>query len=75
MVYFIHDGPGVFDQMSFPSREGAGAALRRNGFNGFERYEKEDESQKFIAPPRPPSWKAEHPNGPLYSSGRFSSTA
>ncbi len=67
-VYFIHDGSGVFDQMDFTSREEAGAALRRNGF---ERYEKDVEWQKFIAPPRPPFWKAAHPNGPIYSSGRF----
>ncbi len=48
--------------------EEVGAALHRNGF---ERYEEDAESQKFIAPPRPPFWKAKHSNGPIYSSGRF----
>lgn len=67
-VYFIHDGSGVFDRMNFDTIDLAIQGLKRNGFN---RYVDDKESQKFISPPKAPFYEAKHPNGPIYSSGRF----
>lgn len=67
-VYFIHDASGVFDQMQFNSEEEAHQALTRNGF---ARFAEDLSAHKFIAPPLPPFTEANHPNGPIYSSGRF----
>ena len=68
LIYFIHDGSGVFDKMEFDSREEASDALLRNGFR---KYADDKESQKFITLPKDPFFEATHPNGPIYSSGRF----
>src|SRR5262249_30914842 len=67
-VYFIHDASGVFDQMQFKTEEEANQALARNGF---ARFAEDISARKFIAPPLPPFTEANHPNGPIYSSGRF----
>lgn len=67
-VFFLHDAAGVFDRMRFPSVEETFRALRRNGF---VRFADDQEAQKFIVPPSPPFFEAQHPNGPIYSSGRF----
>lgn len=68
VVYFIGDTSGVFDQLTFDSIEQAIEGLSNNGFS---RYEADERAKKFIAPPVPPFRKHEHPNGPIYSSGRF----
>jgi hypothetical protein len=68
IVYFIHDGSGVFDQIQYPTIEEAEKSLRRNGF---ERYDKDPKAQGFIFPPRQPYFKDNHPNGNIYSSGKF----
>ena len=67
-VYFIGDTSGVFDEMIFPSLDEAHIALRRNGFSGFA---DDKAAQGFIAPPEPPFYQSSHPNGLIYSSGRF----
>lgn len=67
-VYFIDDTSGVFDEMDFPSAEEAAAALHRNDF---ARYVEDEQAQQFIRPPEPPFYQRAHPNGPIYSSGRF----
>ncbi len=67
-VYFIGDTSGVFDELSFPSADDAIAALRRNGFKHFADDEK---LQSFLRPPEPPFHRQPHPNGPIYSSGRY----
>ena len=67
-VWFVHDDSGVFDQLGFATAAEAAKALSRNGF---DRLADDAESQKFIAPPQPPFERASHPNGPIYSSGRF----
>jgi hypothetical protein len=67
-IYFIHDGSGVFDQIHYPTIVGAEKALRRNGF---EQYAKDPKAQSFVFPPRPPYFRDKHPNGNIYSSGRF----
>lgn len=68
IVYFVHDRSGVFDRLAFSSRKEAEQALRRNGFSNLA----DDESAKsFLSPPDAPFFEAPHPNGPIYSSGRF----
>ena len=67
-VFFIHDESGVFDEMKFSSVEEACQGLE---INGFKRYSEEGQIQKYITPPKPPFQKANHPNGPIYSSGRY----
>lgn len=67
-IYFIHDESGVFDRIQYATIEEAEIALRRNGF---EQYNKDPKAQGFIFPPRPPYFRDKHPNGNIYSSGRF----
>lgn len=68
LVFFISDASGVFDQLQFPSLAEAEQALHRNGF---ARFAKDNKAQGFIAIPPPPFHEWAHPNGPIYSSGRF----
>jgi hypothetical protein len=67
-VYFIDDGGGVFDELTFPSRDAAAKALI---LNGFERYALSPDLRRLAAPPSPPFRWRDHPNGRIYSSGRF----
>ena len=68
-VFFFHDLSGVFDEMTFPTMREAERGLYRNGF---ERLDDNKELREFFrVPPAPPFWSDEHPNGPIYSSGRF----
>jgi hypothetical protein len=64
----VHDGSGVFDEMTFTTEQEAKAQLTKNGFN---RYSEDIKAQKIIGVPEPPFYKARHPNGPIYSSGRY----
>jgi hypothetical protein len=68
IVWFIGDTSGAFDEMLFASKEQAEDALRRNGFL---RFAHDLEAQRFLHPPTPPFTRRPHPNGPIYSSGRF----
>ncbi len=68
IVYFIGDTSGVFDQMEF---DDVAEAKRQLRINGFGRYEEDDKAKKFIVPPSPPFHKSSHPNGAIYSSGKF----
>ena len=67
-VFFIGDTSGVFDEMSFRSSDDATRALRRNGFT---RYADDRALQSFVVPPDPPFERSRHPNGAIYSSGRY----
>jgi hypothetical protein len=67
-VRFIGDDSGVFDQMEFESLQEAEQALGRNGF---QRFSSHPDAASFLAPPQPPFRRRPHPNGPIYSSGRF----
>ena len=67
-VYFIGDNSSVFDELSFKSTDEAATALRRNGFQLFAGDEK---LKSFLRPPKPPYHRRAHPNGPIYSSGRY----
>jgi len=67
-VYFIGDTSGVFDEIKFNSKAEAEEALKRNGFSA---YSEDKKAQEFIAPPKEPYHRREHPNGPIYSSGKY----
>ena len=67
-VFFLQDASGMFDQLAFTSVQEAEEALQRNGFR---RFAEDAEAQGFLAPPEPPFHPVEHPNGRIYSSGRF----
>lgn len=67
-VFFFHDLAGVFDQLNFSTFSKAENALRRNYFG---RYDEDFEAQAVIARPNSPFYADEHPNGQIYSSGRF----
>lgn len=67
-VFFVSDTSGVFDELSFKSSAEAEVALR---LNGFERYTDNLRSASFPRTPEPPFISRSHPNGPIYSSGRF----
>jgi hypothetical protein len=67
-VFFFSDTSGVFDRLSFSSIADAEQALRRNGFALFS---EDKQAQEFIAVPQPPFYEHAHPNGSIYSSGRF----
>ena len=65
-IWFFGDTSGVFDFIDYPSRESARMALRVNGFSVWtaKKYD-------FIGRPIPPfKWRS-HPNGEIYSSGRY----
>lgn len=65
-VFFFHELSGVFDRLRFVSLRAAQDALR---FNGFERLADLGEARSVA--PRAPFFADEHPNGTIYSSGRY----
>src|SRR5215469_18193742 len=67
-VWFIGDTSGVFDRIAFSSAEEAFRALTRNGFR---RFVDDEKAQTMMRPPDQPFMRRPHPNGPIYSSGRF----
>jgi len=67
-VFFINDTSGLFDEMEFPSVDAAERALERNGFR---RFAASADLQSFLHTPSAPFQRTAHPNGPIYSSGRF----
>lgn len=68
IVRFFGDTSGVFDEMTFTTEFAAVEALARNGFR---RYADDVAAHASISKPEPPFRRAAHPNGPIYSSGRF----
>ena len=67
-VSFLTDTGGVFDEKTFGSTAEAVAGLTRNGFR---RFAHAPDLQSFLQAPEPPFRPGSHPNGPIYSSGRF----
>lgn len=67
-VFFLGDTSGVFDRLYYSSAEEAEQALRRNGFS---RLAEDKSAQGYLAAPKPPFRERPHPNGPIYSSGKF----
>lgn len=68
-VFFIGDTSGVFDKMIFNTIELAETALIRNGF--YKYFDPHENFTEFLYPPQPPFVWREHPNGRIYSSGRY----
>ncbi len=68
MIYFVNDRGGVFDQIEETSVQAADLALRKNGFKPFSST---PEYRGMMHSPVAPFKRATHPNGPIYSSGRF----
>lgn len=68
VVYFVSDSSGVFDEIQFASQEKAAKALERNGFR---RFADDSSASSLLRCPAPPFTHRPHPNGPIYSSGRF----
>lgn len=68
VVWFFGDTAGVFDELRFEGEAAAFKALKRNGF---KRFADDQEAQKFIAIPEGSFRWRKHPNGPIYSSGRY----
>jgi hypothetical protein len=68
IVYFISDNSGVFDQIEFDNIDEAQRQLR---INGFGKYQEDEKAKNFVIPPLPPFHKSSHPNGQIYSSGKF----
>lgn len=67
-VHFLHDLGGVFDEIPCGSLHEARTALR---INGFCRYDEDPSLANICAPPKSPFRRVKHPNGRIYSSGRF----
>lgn len=67
-IFFITDTSQIFDRLTFDSVADAEAALARNGFR---RFADAPDLQRFLRAPGPPFTEGTHPNGPIYSSGRF----
>lgn len=68
VAHFIGDTSGVFDRVEFRTSAEAIEALERNGFRRFARA---PDLAKFLCPPESPFHWRDHPNGRIYSSGRF----
>lgn len=66
-IIFFDDNGKIFDAILSSDAAAAKAALRRNGFAPFE----EGDFGKFLSPPGPRFEWGSHPNGRIYSSGRY----
>ncbi len=67
-VLFVDDLSGVFDTIQFSGMDEARAAL---DWNGFSAYASDPGLKEFLLPPKLPLHEGSHPNGQIYSSGRF----
>ncbi len=68
LVVFYGDTCGVFDEIIFDSIDMAEQALQQNGF---AKFMDDREAQDFIALPCGKFTEEPHPNGRIYSSGRY----
>src|SRR5262245_53140920 len=67
LIGVVGDTSRVVDQIETNSVADAEGALRRTGFRRFA----DEDVSSFLSPPQPPFSPQPHPNGPIYSSGRF----
>ena len=67
-LLFVDDNARVFDRMDFHDEREMFEALRRNEFDEFAKMPR---LQEFLRAPDIPSSARKHPNGRIYSSGRF----
>lgn len=65
VIAFVSDTSGVFDMLEFSKDDDVEGILDRNGFENSSRI------ADIATPPTPPFHVSPHPNGPVYSSGRF----
>ena len=68
VLLFVDDNSNVFDRLDFEDEAEMIDALRRNGF---EEFAQTPRLQEFLRAPELPLSTRRHPNGPIYSSGRF----
>ena len=68
LIVFYGDTRGVFDEIRCDSVVEAIRALHRNGFRD---YLNDKKAMDFLGLPRGKFHVREHPNGRIYSSGRF----
>jgi hypothetical protein len=68
LVVFFGDTCGVFDEMTFDSLLVAETALKRNGF---KKFMEDTGVHDLIGLPRGEFQESPHPNGRIYSSGRY----
>lgn len=66
VIYFFDDHGGIFDQIEVKTALSAEQALLRNGFELFQPRHAE-----FLTQPGPSFSWSRHPNGNIYSSGRY----
>ncbi len=69
IVYFISDTSGVFDTLEFESKREAEESLLKNRFKKY--LDPNENFTEFLYPPQPPFEWRDHPNGAIYSSGRY----
>lgn len=68
LVVFYGDTCGVFDEIAFETEQDAEEALKRNGFR---KYREDPQAAEFITIPKGEFHQRPHPNGRIYSDGRF----
>jgi len=68
IAWFVNDNSGVFDAMMFESLEAAVEGLMTNSFDFLSAN---PEGGKFLVPPPTPFKRDPHPNGRIYSDGKF----
>lgn len=66
VIYFFDDHAGIFDRIEVKTKQSAEQALVRNGFELFQSRHAE-----FLSKPGPRFHLSQHPNGNIYSSGRY----
>lgn len=67
-VFFFHELSGVFDRLAFASTGSAESELH---YNGFRRLLDDGDVPWADTAPKAPFYEDTHPNGPIYSSGRY----
>lgn len=67
-ILFVSDDSGLFDRIEYSD---IASAPRDLMVNGFTRFGTGEEIEARLTPPELPFNKVSHPNGPIYSSGRF----
>ena len=68
-IFFFDDNSQVFDELDFELLDDAAIALAKNGFDLWD--DEDDAFKSNIPKPKQEFSKGIHPNGGIYSSGRF----